>query len=217
MWKQGWSWSPIHLPCADPHFLNCPDELVVMDVAENSKVVNVNIDLKARDCKGDNLDVLLSDDELVAGVGEENFHLLSATSARDDKGNFAECVFHVRVRGREGYCVAPLLFPVVDVVFSLSVCLSVSLSLSVSVSVCLSLSLIAVCIPAGFFIYLLLLFRGVPPEGWGRSRYLWPCFHQSVCPSVCLGYYSPPFLLHFCLCGSFSIIFRSILLNLKVV
>ena len=112
-----------------------------MDVAENSKVVNVNIDLKARDCKGDNLDVLLSDDELVAGVGEENFHLLSATSARDDKGNFAECVFHVRVRGREGYCVAPLPFPVVDVVFSLSVCLFLFLCLSLCLCVCLSVSL----------------------------------------------------------------------------
>ena len=153
-------------------------------------MVNVNIDLKARDCKGDNLDVLLSDDELVAGVGEENFHLLSATSARDDKGNFAECVFHVRVRGREGYCVALLLFPVVDVVFSLSVCLSVCFSFSVCLCVCvcvyLSLSLIAVCIPAGFFIYLLLLlFRGVPTGGVGEVSLSLTLF-PSVCLSVCL-------------------------------
>ena len=156
-----------------------------MDVAENSKVVNVNIDLKARDCKGDNLDVLLSDDELVAGVGEENFHLLSATSARDDKGNFAECVFHVRVRGREGYCVALFLLSMLFFL-CLSVCFSFSVCLCVCVCVCLSLSLIAVCIPGGFFIYLLLLlFRGVPTGGVGEVSLSLTLF-PSVCLSVCL-------------------------------
>ena len=94
-------------PCAVPYFMNCPHDLVVLDVDSNSKTVHIKLDLKAKDCKGDQLDVMLSDDVLVAGVGEENFHLLSATSARDGKGNFAECIFHVRVRGQEGYIVTP--------------------------------------------------------------------------------------------------------------
>ncbi|KAK7106962.1 hypothetical protein V1264_014960 [Littorina saxatilis] len=83
---------------ADPYFLNCPEEMVVIDVSENSDEAQVNFDLQAKDCKGDKLDVYMADNYLYAGVGEENFQMTSATTARDGKGNFAECVFHVRVR-----------------------------------------------------------------------------------------------------------------------
>ena len=81
--------------------MNCPKDLVVLDVEEADDTASVNVDLRALDCRGHPLGVLLSEDTLTAGVGEQNFQLLSATSARDGRGNFAECLFHVRVRGQE--------------------------------------------------------------------------------------------------------------------
>ncbi|XP_076466502.1 uncharacterized protein LOC143297862 isoform X2 [Babylonia areolata] len=82
-----------------PHFTNCPRKQVVVEV--DSKDTNlatvVNLGLEAQDCKGDPLDVMYSMEKVTAGKGEDNFQLLTATSARDDKGNFAQCAFHIRI------------------------------------------------------------------------------------------------------------------------
>nr|KAG5706901.1 hypothetical protein BaRGS_021407 [Batillaria attramentaria] len=81
-----------------PKFLNCPQELVVLDVDEASDSAKVDLHLRAVDCNGKDLQVDYSDRSVRAGKGENNFMLLSATTEADANGNFSECLFHVRVR-----------------------------------------------------------------------------------------------------------------------
>ena len=73
---------------------------MVVDVQPRSNTALVKLSLTAKDCRGNSLDVMLSDSRLVASYGEDNSRLLSAVSARDTMGNFAECVFTVRIRGQ---------------------------------------------------------------------------------------------------------------------
>ncbi|XP_076445104.1 uncharacterized protein LOC143283007 [Babylonia areolata] len=84
-----------------PYFVNCPDEEIAIDVERGSNVAKVNLTLVAKDCQGQQLHVTLSEDRFQAGLGDENYHLLSASSAFDGRGNFAECLFRIRVRDTE--------------------------------------------------------------------------------------------------------------------
>ncbi|KAL8575296.1 hypothetical protein ACOMHN_001841 [Nucella lapillus] len=82
-----------------PHFTKCPKRMVQVEVdgMDTNMATVHDLGLEAKDCQGQPLKVMYSEEKVMAGRGEDNFKLLTATSSRDRRDNFAECAFHIQI------------------------------------------------------------------------------------------------------------------------
>ncbi|ESO88932.1 hypothetical protein LOTGIDRAFT_153999 [Lottia gigantea] len=85
----------------EPRFVNCPATTLVLVLELDESSVHLPIKLEALDYMTNRLDVFYTRTIFEAGKGPTNFHTVTATSSTDRFGQFAVCIFQIRVKDRQ--------------------------------------------------------------------------------------------------------------------
>lgn len=81
--------------------MKCPTEILTVNVSSDMNHAVLTVKLEARDYRGRQLTVTVTKTDFVWQSSSTNIYINTATSYRDNQGNFAECTFFVHVRGKK--------------------------------------------------------------------------------------------------------------------